>query len=38
MPNLTGKDFLIGAAVGYFLLPYIVKNAAGLLGKVKGDA
>lgn len=35
---LTRKEFLIGAAVGYFLLPYVTKNAGSLLAKVKGDA
>lgn len=35
---LTRRDFLVGAAVGFFVVPYLTKNARGLLDKVKGAA
>jgi hypothetical protein len=35
---VTRKDFLIGVAIGFFALPYVTKNARGLLDKVKGAA
>ena len=35
---LTDKRFLVGAAVGFFVVPYLTKNARGLLDKVKGAA
>lgn len=33
---LTDKRFIVGAAVGFFVVPYLTKNARGLLEKVKG--
>lgn len=38
MSILTRKDFLIGAAVGFFVGPYVVKTGRQLLDKVKGAA
>jgi hypothetical protein len=35
---LTRKDFLIGAAVGFFVGPWVVAQSRGLLEKVKGAA
>lgn len=35
---LTDKRFLVGAAVGFFLIPYATKNAKGVLDKLKGAA
>jgi hypothetical protein len=35
---VTRKDFLIGLAVGFFALPYVTKNARGLMDKIKGAA
>jgi hypothetical protein len=32
------RRFLVGAAVGFFIVPYITKNARGLLDKAKGAA
>jgi hypothetical protein len=36
MSWVTDKRFLVGAAVGFFIVPYLTKNARGLLDKVKG--
>lgn len=33
---LTDKRFIVGVAVGFFAVPYLTKNARGLLDKVKG--
>lgn len=35
---LTDRRFLVGAAVGFFVVPYISKNLQPLLAKVKGAA
>lgn len=35
---LTDKRFLVGVAIGFFVVPYATKNARGLLDKVKGAA
>lgn len=36
MSLVKSKGFWIGAAAGYFLLPYATKHLTGLLGKVTG--
>lgn len=35
---LTDRRFLVGAAIGFFVVPYLTKNAKPLLDKVKGAA
>lgn len=38
MSWLTNKQFIVGVAVGFFAVPYLTKNARGLLDKAKGAA
>lgn len=35
MNIVTDKRFLIGLAVGYFGLPFVMKNARGLVDRLK---
>lgn len=35
---LTDRRFLVGAAVGFFIVPYLSKNVKPLIDKVKGAA
>ncbi len=38
MRIVKSKEFLIGAVVGFFVVPYLSRAVTPLISKVKGDA